>query len=213
MTKTQKDSDNLARRLEHAIIMGNYRPGEWLKQADLENTYNANRFETRMALSDLAARKIIDHIPNRGYRVINPTANERENLYEVRTILETAAAKLAAQKATEEDISKLQMLVDQFNDAIENKPKEYLGELNVQFHTTFYALSANPLLCQQISDMRHRGLPGRQGGWDTIAGMRASNEDHSTMVEMLRRKDAEGLSYCVYRHLNRWREFSTPTEA
>jgi len=213
MTESQKNKskDNrLAIQLKNDIISGKYRAGEWLKQADLESTYQANRFETRMALSDLAARKIISHIPNRGYRVINPTDNEREDLYEVRTLLETAAARLAVQKATEKDIEELQNIVDRFEHAIEHQSKDELIELNFAFHNKLYSLSGNKLLCQQIVEMRYRGLPGRQGGWDTVTGLRASNQDHAEMVEKLINKDVEGISYTVYRHLNRWREFSTP---
>jgi hypothetical protein len=31
------------------------------------------------------------------------------------------------------------------------------------------------------------------------------------MLDMLKRRDAEGLAHIVYRHLNRWREFSRPS--
>ncbi len=196
--------------LREDILAGVFHAGEWLKQADIEEKYNANRFEVRMALSDLAARKIIDHIPNRGYRVIQPTDREREELYEVRTILETAAAKLAVQRATEEDIAELKALVDNFYDAIETKSQKELRELNVRFHEKFYSLSGNDLLAQQIKEMRERGLPGRVGSWNTLKAIRASNDDHATMVDMLRKKDSEGIAYVVYRHLNRWREFSQP---
>jgi DNA-binding GntR family transcriptional regulator len=210
LRKVKNKENGLAIQLKNDIISGKYRAGEWLKQTDLENIYQANRFETRMALSDLAARKIISHIPNRGYRVINPSDKEREDLYEVRTLLETAASKLAVQKAQTEDIDELQTIVDQFEDAIEHQSKEVLMDLNMQFHNKFYAISGNKLLCQQIEEMRYRGLPGRQGGWDTVTGLRASNQDHAEMIEKIRRRDIDGVSYTVYRHLNRWREFSTP---
>ncbi len=211
---TKKDEENrLAIQIKNDIISGKYRAGEWLKQADLESSYQANRFETRMALSDLAARKIISHIPNRGYRVINPSDKEREDLYQVRTLLETAAAKLAVQKANAKDIDELQTIVDLFEDAIEHQTKDSLIALNMEFHNRFYSISCNDILCQQIEEMRHRGLPGRQGSWTTVAGSRASNQDHREMVEKLRIKDVEGVSYIVYRHLNRWREFSTPNSS
>ena len=142
--------------------------------------------------------------------MIKPTDREREELFEVRTVLETAAAKLAVQHATETDIAELTLLVEEFDRAIETQSKEKLLELNVHFHQKFYALSNNKLLAHQVIEMRERGLPGRRGGWDTVTGIRASNDDHGQMVEILKRKDAEGIAYVVYRHLNRWREFSVP---
>ncbi len=208
--KMNPTEQHLAERLRQDILSGEYHAGEWLKQTDIEDKYSANRFEVRMALSDLSARKIIDHIPNRGYRVIKPTDREREELFEVRTVLETAAAKLAVQHATETDIAELSLLVEEFDRAIETQGKETLLNLNVHFHERFYSLSGNKLLAQQIIEMRERGLPGRRGGWNTVASIRASNEDHAQMIEMLKRKDSEGIAYIVYRHLNRWREFTVP---
>src|SRR5579883_432009 len=87
---------SFSERLREDLLAGQYRPGEWLKQVDLETHYGVNRFEVRIALSELAARHLLDHFPNRGYRVANPTGRQREELYEVRTLLETSAARTAA---------------------------------------------------------------------------------------------------------------------
>lgn len=197
-------------RLQADILSGKFRPGEWLKQVDIEAAYDANRFEVRIALSQMAARHLIDHVPNRGYRVINPSDRERADLYEVRTILETGAARLVAQRVTEDDIADLSTLVDEFSSAIDDMSMQDLFRINIAFHDRFYQICGNPLLVAQIQELRERGIPGRRGAWDTIAGRRASRDDHARMVEMLRKKDADGLCYVIYSHLNRWREFTRP---
>lgn len=213
-TATEKSKDVEDRPVKDLlledILSGKFRSGEWLKQVDLETTYNANRFEVRIALSELAARHLIDHIPNRGYRVIDPSARERADLYELRTIVETGAARLVAQRVTEKDIEDLSGLVNEFSNAIDNKSTSELAELNMAFHNRFYEVCGNPLIVSQIHELRQRGIPGRRGAWDAVAGRKASNEDHTKMVEMLRNKDADGLGYVVYNHLNRWREYSRP---
>lgn len=203
---------SVAKRLQEDILSGNLRPGEWLKQADLENRYEANRFEVRMALSALRAKHLLDHTPNQGYRVINPSDRERSELYEIRTILETAASRLAAQRSTDDDVAELSELVDKFEHAIDNGSRAELTQLNMDFHNRFNQIGGNLLLANQIQELRERGVPGRAGGWNTLAGIRASHEDHKQMVEMLRNRDADGLGYTIYRHLNRWREFSKPAK-
>ncbi|MFX7090787.1 GntR family transcriptional regulator, partial [Acinetobacter baumannii] len=55
-----------------AIRDGAYRPGEWLRQIDLEERFGAKRFDVRSALSELAVRGTVEHIVNRGYRVAVP---------------------------------------------------------------------------------------------------------------------------------------------
>jgi DNA-binding GntR family transcriptional regulator len=55
-----------------------YRPGEWLRQIDLERKFQASQFDMRSALEELAVRETIEHIPNRGYRVaaVDPATYE-----------------------------------------------------------------------------------------------------------------------------------------
>ncbi|MGM9458242.1 FCD domain-containing protein, partial [Lacticaseibacillus rhamnosus] len=81
--------------------------------------------DVRMALLDLKTRHLIEHVKNRGYRVINLTDREREDLIETRTVLEKAAVQLAAKRRTPQDIAELKAMVAQFDAAIET------GDLDV----------------------------------------------------------------------------------
>src|SRR5438270_784607 len=91
--------------LRSDLLAGGYSPGTWLKQADLEEKYSANRFEVRIALAELTAQRLLDHIPNRGYRVATHTDIEREQLIETRILIESSACRLIVQRATEEEIA------------------------------------------------------------------------------------------------------------
>jgi DNA-binding GntR family transcriptional regulator len=197
---------SLTERLKADIIAGRYRPGEWLKQADIESTYGVNRFEVRISLTELTGRQFTEHVPNRGFRVANPNEREREELYELRTILETAAARQVAAKATDEDIAAFQRLVDAFDAAVETGSRSDLRNINLELHDRFYQICGNALLAAQIRELRERRVPGRAGIWDSVAGIRVSAADHREMAEMLRRRDPDGLAQLVYRHLNRWRD-------
>lgn len=192
------------------LMSGKYSAGEWLKQADLESTYGANRFEVRIALAELNVQGLLEHIPNRGYRVCQHTDAEREQLYEVRTLLEVAAARLVVQRATPEQIAEFEQLVRQFDEAIENERLSTLQELNFALHSKLYSMTGNPMLENQIRNLRERGIPGRKGMWDAQKSIKASSADHYEMLEMLQRKDADGLAAVVYRHLNSWRKHAKP---
>ena len=65
----QRAKGELANEIAQAIHVRAYRPGEWLRQIDLEEAFQATRFDVRTALDELAVRKAIEHVPNRGYRV------------------------------------------------------------------------------------------------------------------------------------------------
>lgn len=202
--------ESFANALRADLLAGKYSPGEWLKQADLESSYGANRFEVRFALAELHLRGLLEHSPNRGYRVCNHTEREREQLYEVRTLLEVAACRLVVQRAREEQIAGFEQLVKEFEAASETETLDHLRGLNLRLHDYFYTMSGNETLAAQIRGLRERGIPGRKGTWEKPKGLSASSADHFEMLEMLKRRDSEGLGAVVYRHLNRWRKFSKP---
>ncbi len=159
------ESRTFSQRLHEDLLSGKFRPGEWLKQIDLENDYGVNRFEVRIALSELAARHLLDHSPNRGYRVANPTGRTREELYEVRTLLETQAARMVAVRADHADLEEFEKIVEQFDSDTRQGNHTGLVQLNSELHDMFYRMSRNDLLATQIKELRERGLPGRSSGW------------------------------------------------
>lgn len=215
-TKIETESaETLVSRIEADLLGGHFRPGEWLKQADIEANYEANRFDVRMALLDLKARQLIEHIPNRGFRVINLSEREREELFETRIILETAAAKLAAERILDETIDKLEALVREFESRMDTAEVDELRALNGQFHDLLYQSSGNSLLASEIKALRQRGLPGTRGGgltWRTMAGITQSHEDHLKMVTLLRARDGDGLAEVIREHLSIWRKYLPNTQ-
>ena len=214
MTEAETSKETrFSEALRADLLAGKYSPGEWLKQADLEASYSVNRFEVRIALAELSVRGLLEHLPNRGYRVCNHSREEREHLYEVRTLLEVAASRLVVQRATDAQIAEFERLVERFDQAIESHGQDAMRAINYELHDHLYSMSGNPLLAAQINDLRQRGIPGRRGLWDTAKSLKASNADHFEMLDMLKRRDADGLAAVVYRHLNRWRKYSKPIDA
>ena len=192
------------------LLAGKYSPGEWLKQADLEETYKVNRFEVRIALAELSVRGLLEHLPNRGYRVCKHTSEDWELLLELRSLLEVAASRLVVQRATDEQVAEFERLVHAFDEATRAGGADLMRDVNYRLHNVFYAMTANPMLAEQIRDLRERGMPGRRGLWDAVKSVTNSNDDHFEMLEALKRRDGDGLASAVYRHLNRWRKSSRP---
>ena len=200
---------DLVDRLEADLTAGRLRPGEWLRQADIEEMYGATRFDVRTALMDLRARYLIEHIPNRGYRVIDLSEREREELIDTRVVLEAAAARLAAGRASRDDIRELEEIVQEFERQMHEVEVAALRQLNARFHDRFYAISGNQILTERIRALRQRGLPGpRSRGWRSIAAIEQSHQDHVQMVRLLKARDAENLGELVHDHLNRFRQFN-----
>ncbi len=206
MTKEKPDgASSLVSRLEADLLGGVFRPGEWLKQTDIETNYEAHRFDVRMALLDLKTRQLLEHVPNRGYRVASLSQQDREELIEARTVLEVAAARRVVERATDDDVVELDQIVVEFAANMEDADLPLLRALNAKFHDRLYAICGNRVMMEEIKALRHRGLPGVRG-WRASSAIQRSNRDHADMVEMIRTRNADGLVRSIESHLNRWRE-------
>lgn len=88
--------DEIAFRLESAILEGEYRPGTHLLQDELCARFGVSRTPIREALRKLQAQHLVVVVPNKGATVRFPTKDELREVYVVRAELEGLACELAA---------------------------------------------------------------------------------------------------------------------
>jgi DNA-binding GntR family transcriptional regulator len=106
--------DSTYARLRAAIVEGRYAPGERLIEVKLASELEASRGPIREALRRLDAEGLVVHERNRGAIVRPLTLAEVIDQYELRGRLEAYAAELAAQRATDDELSRLRTAADTF---------------------------------------------------------------------------------------------------
>lgn len=190
-------------RIKADILLGEFRPGEWMRLVDVAERYAASRFEVRSAFAGLAVIELLEHVANRGYRVAVVTDDEAAQWTEVRILLEVPATELVLQRATRTDHAVLRELANRFAACVEHGTTAEIEVLNHRFHRAFFALCGNPRLERLINETRERPWPRGWVHWKTVAGNRASAADHLAMVDALRDGDAAGLRTVALRHLRR----------
>lgn len=80
------------------ILTGRYRPGEWIREAELQREFRCSNGPVREALQAAVADGIAERAPFRGVRVIDLSETEIVELFEVRSALLGFAAELAARR-------------------------------------------------------------------------------------------------------------------
>ena len=152
--------ETLARR----ILSGEIPEGATLDLLALREEFDVSLTALREALKVLSAKGIIDARPKRGtfvrprtswnvldgdvmrWRSSGPIDLELlENLDEVRTIVEPAAARLAAERATPQDVEALEEALGRMATA---GGAEDVVEADLDFHRTLLAATHNPFLVQ-----------------------------------------------------------------
>ena len=127
------------------IYSGNQAPK--LDERRLAEDLGVSRTPIREALSRLAQEGLVEMIPRRGTFVARKSKQEILEIISVWAALESMAARLATQVATDEEIGQLRRLFVTFEGP--NRPQAHIDEYsdtNIQFHQCIIALSKSELL-------------------------------------------------------------------
>lgn len=183
------------------ILAGLLPPGVWLKQIDLEQRYQSTRPEVRRALDRLVQKRLVEHVPNRGYHVFEPDGRQAEEVSDIRIILETAVADRVIGNATSSAIATLRQLADRFDALIMNGTMIELYEANLAFHRELLALCGNLELVNLVTEIRQRTSSAPVSQWKTRSRIEQSSREHHEMVDALASRNIEDLKRVTIRHI------------
>lgn len=183
------------------IQTGALAPGAWLKQIDLERRYRCGRPEVRLALDRLAQKHVIEHIPNRGYHVYRPDAEQVRQIGEIRLLLETGVTDAILAHATAADVAALTRFADRFDALTLHGTLFEMYEANLAFHRALLALCGNDELVGLIADIRQRTSIALVSQWLTQARIRQSSQEHYEMIAAIAAGDGGQLKAVITRHI------------
>jgi DNA-binding GntR family transcriptional regulator len=169
--QTTIGSDHLALReqvlaeLRRRIVDGDYAQGERLTENRLADDFGVSRNPVREALRVVETEGFVQILPRRGAVVATIDETAVRDLFAVRVQLETLAAGLAAERATEQDVARLRALLDQASAATEAKDFDRVAELNSALHLAVIEISGRcrsrprcTTTCTGCSGWAHRSV-------------------------------------------------------
>lgn len=192
---------HLAAEIAAAIRTGAFRPGEWLRQVDLEEAFRAKRFDVRAALNELALKGTVTHVANRGYCVAVPDMTAIRELLAIRVLLEVEAAALALPRIGAAELEQIRERQLSFEDAIVNGDMVAQADANAAFHDTMYGFAPNRALVKLVTEMRDRSRQWPIALWPSHAALQRSAADHREITSALEARDEPSLRDLVRRHI------------
>jgi DNA-binding GntR family transcriptional regulator len=111
----------------------------------------------REALKQLQAENLVIVTPRRGMNVADIAITDLAQIFEVRVELEALCVRLAAQRATQKELDRLKDLVEAFQKK-NYKGKQYLIELDSEFHSLLARASQNKFLIKELEHFYNLSL-------------------------------------------------------
>ncbi|MFI6348611.1 GntR family transcriptional regulator [Streptomyces sp. NPDC050560] len=186
-------------RLHEGIINGEYSAGESLVETALAAQFGISRTPVREALRRLEQDGLVER-GSRGMQVSRRSPEEILEIYEVRIILETAAARSAAEKRTALDLMRLEQLHETMQSIPPDDP-DRLATTNRKFHEVIWSMSHNATLIDLLKRLHAHLIRYRkttltyQNRWQTVL------EEHSRLIEAIKEGDSERAARIAEHHM------------
>jgi len=181
-------------------------PGSQVYEAELARRYGTSKTPVREALNALRQERLIVVHPRRGYQVMPLTMNDILSLLELRAVLESGAATLAASRSSKEDLDELEQLARASYSRGNRQSLDQFIDANTRFHVRVAELSGN----ERISALISRCLDELQRVFHLGADIKDISQevaqDHLELVEALRKRDSESARTIVADQVKHTRE-------
>ncbi len=191
----------VVQRLRHLILSGQLKPGQRLVQDELAARLGVSRTPIREALQNLAHEGLVTLSSYRGASVAPFSLENLQEVYTVRSALESHATYLAAQRIRGEELAQLAGFLQAMDQAFRQKDLDGLLAAHGQFHTAIYAAAASPRLYELI--LKYLGLADVYQRMALSLGRGAKDPvvEHQDLLHTLETRDAEAAGRLMRAHL------------
>jgi DNA-binding GntR family transcriptional regulator len=190
--------DAVFHALRHALREGIFQPGDRLREEEIAEHFAVSRTPVREALRRLLERRLLEVSGGRGLMVRRLDRGEIFELYQMREIMEGTAARLAAEKATDAEVTHLRNFQSAFEAATTH---EEWSRVNKLFHEAITDAVRNRYFHGPLEELQDSlALLGRTTfsveGRATLAA-----EEHMRIVEAIAARDPDAAEQAARAHI------------
>jgi DNA-binding GntR family transcriptional regulator len=190
--------------LRNRIVAGVYEAGTQMKEEHLAEEFGMSRTPIRAALKRLADEGLVVVEAHRGVFVAGWTKWDIEEMFSLRAILEPHAARLAAQRATPEDISHLQDINADMAIAIQGKGEAAVQGVQVAnraFHTALLDCAKSQRLKSMLLTLIDMPVITRSFVLYSAPDFQRSLQQHQDIVYAVEHRDADLAATLMEAHI------------
>jgi DNA-binding GntR family transcriptional regulator len=156
-------AEAISRVLRQAVLDGALPGGTVIRQEQMAKKFGVSRVPIREALLKLEGEGLVETQPRKGVVVTALSADDFEEILEMRFALESLALDLAAPKFRPADAESAMEIVNRAQTLLQNpetrdRSMEFetrWGELNAEFHRRLYRPAGRPRLQESIENLQH----------------------------------------------------------
>ena len=193
-------SDQAYYRIRELIVTLELPPGSLVSERELMEQLGLGRTPVREALRALARERLVDVYPRRGMFVSPVDVGDLAGLSEVRVALESRAARLAAERATDAERAETANLLEELNGSAADDERTLI-DLDQRLHRHVYRCAHNPFLETTLNEYYMLTLRIWFLVLDRVVRLGDAIQEHRELLEAIRDRDPARAEDVMRRHV------------
>lgn len=180
--------EEVAELLRQRIFARELEPGSWIDEVKIAEAYGISRTPMREALKVLAAEGLVTMKVRRGAYVTEVNEKDLSDVYHLLALLESDAAGVVAQRATDAELQALADLHHSLEQAVNDR--ETFFRINEEFHQRLLQLADNRWREQMVADLRKVMKLNRHQSLLKSGRISESLHEHQRLLQALQTRDS-----------------------
>lgn len=194
--------ERVAESLRAALVSGRMAPGTTYSIPALAEQFGVSATPVREAMLDLVNEGIVAAVPNKGFRVVELSDAELDQITELRRLLEVPTVGALAGAIDRTSIKRLRSLAKAVSDAAQRADVVGYVEADRELHLALLAESGNPRLVEMVGRLRDQS---RLYGLEQLAAdgvLVDSADEHLRLIDALESGDRRAAEHVMAHHLD-----------
>lgn len=196
-TRAGAAADELRRR----ILDGVYPGGMQLRQAQLAEELGISRIPFREALVQLEAEGLVTTVPHKGSVVTEVMAEDVEELFAFRALVEPELLRISAPRLTAEDFARLHRILQQYSTELRSQNASRWGELNTELHSVLLSHADRPRMMAVAMQLLQSTDRFTRMQILLTDGREQAEADHGELVRLCEGKAFDEAAGVLRRHI------------
>lgn len=195
------DAESAVAELEEEIVLGRLHPRQRLTEDELRDRYGLKRHVVREVLATLERMGLVERRKNIGALVRSFTPREVRELYAMRELLESEAARRMPLPPPPQALARLTAIQKDHDRAVARRRLREVYRANLAFHREFFSLAGDEVLVKAIAEYARQTHAIRSSAIVSPDYREQAREQHHAMIRALQGKDRAKLVALCRQHL------------
>ena len=199
--------EEVAEQLRQRIFRRELEPGSWIDELKIAEEFGISRTPLREALKVLAAEGLVTMKVRRGAYVTEMSEKDLRDVYHLLSLLESDAAGVVAERATDAQLKTLQDLHAELEAAVADREKFFA--INERFHMHLLEMADNRWRSQMVADLRKVMKLNRHNSLFKQGRIEDSLGEHRAILAAMLARDAKATVKAMQAHFAQGLEAAT----